>query len=282
MLSAYRPGTTATPFENYCTSALAYFLGRGDRELVELFATRAGAPGKRVVSTAVQQQVAVAGYADLAIEFGGGPLVICEVQVEPAATGPALETVAESAGRWDENPSFILVCLDGSAATEPWRAVTWTEIAAALRAHDDELAPEFADFIQRDILGGGSVPLDQAVTTNRLYALGAAAVRRRFGEQARYVNSASRPIGGRYRYLGTTFAVDGVEMAYWVGLVNEGLPLSDHYYLMLASKEQPLERRSDQPRATADWKWAHWTTHGRVVRPITSEMYDELLRRIPF
>lgn len=281
MLSAYRPGTTATPFENYCTSALAYFLGRGHRELVELFAGRAGAPGKQVVSTAVQQQVAVAGYADLTIEFSGGLLAICEVQVEPGATGPALETVAESAGRWDEHPAFILVCLDGSAATAPWTPITWTEIAAALRAHDDELAREFADFIQRDILGGGSVPLDQAVTTNRLYALGAAAVRRRFGEQARYVNSASRPIGGRYRYLGTTFAVDAGEMAYWVGLVNEGLPLSDHYYLMLASKEQPLERRSDQPRATADWKWAHWTTHGRVVRPITSEMYDELLRRIP-
>lgn len=280
MLSAYRPGTTATPFENYCTSALAYFLGRGHRELAGLFARRAGAREATVASTAVQQQVAVAGYADLTVEFSAGPLVICEVQVEPGPGGPNLETMAQSAGRWDEHPAFLLVCLDGSAASPPWVAITWSEIALALRSPGDELAREFADFIERDILGGGSVALDQAVTTNRLYALGAAAIRRRFGEQAHYVNSASRPIGGRYRYLGTTFAIDSAEMAYWIGLVNEGLPLSDHYYLMLASKEHPLAQRSDQPRATADWKWAHWTTHGRVVRPITAEMYDELLKRI--
>jgi len=281
MLSAYRPGTTATPFENYCTSALAYFLARGHPALMELFASRAGAPGATVTATAVQQQVAVAGYADMTIEFAGGPLAVCEVQVEPANGGPGLEMTAESAGRWDEHPAFLLVCLDAAEASPPWIPITWPEVAAAVAEPGDELARQFGDFISRDILGGGSVPLEQAVTTNRLYALGAAAVRRRFGEQARYVNSASRPIGGRYRYLGTTFAIDGPETMYWIGLVNEGVPLSDHYYLMLASKERPVDRRSDQPRATADWKWAHWTTHGRVVRPITAEMYDELLKRIP-
>jgi len=71
-------------------------------------------------------------------------------------------------------------------------------------------------------------------------------------------------------------------MEFWVGIVNEAVPLGEHYYLMLASKTAPLEQAVETPRPTSDWKWMHWTGSGRVVRPITIEMYDELLARLPF
>ena len=55
-------------------------------------------------------------------------------------------------------------------------------------------------------------------------------------------------------------------MTYWIGIVNEAIPLSEHYHLMLASKETAIAELVEQPRATGDWKWAHWTGAGRVVR----------------
>ena len=93
------------------------------------------------------------------------------------------------------------------------------------------------------------------------------------------MNSASRPLNGQYRYLGTTFALNGSDMAFWIGVVNETVPLGEHYHLMLASKEKPLLFETDQPRATGDWKWPYWTGMGRVVRPITPSMYEGLLER---
>ena len=36
MLSSYRPGAAASPFENYCTSGLAYFLSHGHTGLAKL------------------------------------------------------------------------------------------------------------------------------------------------------------------------------------------------------------------------------------------------------
>ena len=92
-------------------------------------------------------------------------------------------------------------------APASWEPITWLQVVEALEDDPEPLATQFVNFILQDILGLGDVPLDQAVTTNRLYALGGAAIRRRFGTEARYVNSASRPTNGRYRYLGTTFAV---------------------------------------------------------------------------
>lgn len=280
MLSAYRHGTPASPFEHYCTSALAYFLANGHLALSALFATRAGVTDGRVTGTALQRQVGDGLFTDLTIEFAGHRSVVVEVTVEPGGDRTGLDALANAAQARANDPVFLMVSLDTTAVVSPWIPVTWQELATALSSGDDELAREFAEFIRRDVLGEGTVPLDQATTTNRLYALGAAAVRRRFGDDARYVNSASRPIGGRYRYLGTTFAVDGQDMTYWIGIVNEAVPLSDHYYLMLASKEQPVDQPTDHPRATADWKWGYWTTHGRVVRPVTADLYDALLRRI--
>ena len=49
---------------------------------------------------------------------------------------------------------------------------------------------------------------------------------------------------------------------------------------MFASKLKAVERPGDHPRATGDWKWAHWTGAGRVVRPVTLDAYDHLLSRL--
>lgn len=280
MLSAYRPGSPATPFEIYCTSGLAYFLQRGHHMLTALFAQAAGAGDERLAFAEVQPQLAGAGTADLMLTFEGGGRAIVEVQVESGLDDrslPALEGV--DAGLTGP-PALVLLGL-GDAAPRPWAALSWLQVVEALDADPDPVATQFAEFVLRDILGLGPVPLDQAIATNRLYALGAAAVRRRFGERARYVNSASRPVTGRYRYLGTTFALDDGEMQYWVGIVNEEVPLTEHYHLMLASKEMPLDQPAEHPRSTGDWKWAHWTGAGRVVRPITVDAYEELLARLP-
>jgi hypothetical protein len=281
MLSAYRPGAAASPFENYCTSGLAYFLGRGQRMLTALFATAAGAGGEPVAVVEVQPRVAGAGIADLLVTFEGGQRAVVEVQVEASADERLLPAFVAEARQWEGQPAFLLLGLPGREPPAPWRPVSWLEVAEALEDDPDSLAQQFTEFVLRDILGLGPVPLDQAVTTNRLYALGGRTVRRRFGQRARYVNSASRPLDGRYRYLGTTFGLDGGEMEHWIGIVNETVPLGDHYHVMLASKESAVAQPSDQPRATGDWKWAHWTGMGRVVRPITPDLYDELLARLP-
>jgi hypothetical protein len=159
--------------------------------------------------------------------------------------------------------------------------MSWLQVVEALEDDPDPLVQQYVEFVLRDVLGLGDVSLDQAITTNRLSALGAAAVRKVFGDRAVYQNSASRPLGGKYRYLGTTFALDGGPMEYWIGIVNEQVPLSEHYHLMLASKSAALREPVAQPRATGDWKeWPHWTGLGRVVRPVSIENYERLLTRM--
>lgn len=282
MLSAYRPNSPATPFENYCTSGLAYFLRRGQRMLTALLGEAGGARGEPLALVEVQPELAGAGVADLVLTFEGGQRVIVEVQVESGADERALTALEALAQEWSEPPAYVLLGVPPAAAHAPWRAVTWLEVVEALEDDPDPMAQQFTEFVLRDVLGLGEVPLDEAITTNRLYALGGAAVRRAFGNGARYQNSASRPIGGRYRYLGTTFAPDGGEMKLWIGVVNEALPLSEHYHLMLASTDVPLRQPAERPRATGDWaSWKHWTGAGRVVRPITADAYAELLARLP-
>jgi hypothetical protein len=281
MLSAYRPGSPANPFENYCTSALAYFLQRGQRMLGALLASAAGVPREPVAMAEVQPRMATAGIADLILTFEGGRRAIVEVQVEAGADTRHLPALEASGTQWDEAPVFLLLALDPEAASGPWRPVTWLQVVEALEDDPDPLARQFTEFVLRDILGLGRVSLDQAITTNRFYALAGAVLRRRFGNRVRYINSASRPLDGRYRYLGATFAVDGGDMANWLGLVNETVPLSEHYHLMLATKERPLRDPVEHPRATGDWKWPFWTGTGRVVRPLTPEGCEELLSRLP-
>lgn len=280
MLSAFHPGSPATPFENYCTSGLAYFLNTGHRMLTALFADATGIHGEPVAMVEVQPRLADAGAADLLLTFEGGRRALIETQVEPGADERALPGFEAVASRWSGQPAFVMLGLRDAGVPAPWRPVTWLQVAEALEDDPDPMAKQFTEFVLRDILGLGDVSLDQAVSTNRLYALGGAAVRRAFGESARYVNSASRPMGGRYRYLGTTFAPNGGNMEYWIGIVNETVPLAEHYHLMLASKDRPLEFPTDHPRATGDWKWEYWTGKGRVVRAITASVYEELLGRL--
>ena len=281
MLSAYRPGSPATPFENYCTSGVAYFLKQGHRMLTALFGAAAAAGNEQLALVEVQPRLGDTAIADLVLTFEGGRRAIVEVQVEAGAEQGHLAELAGFGTEWDARPARVMLCLEAGEAPEGWAPVTWLQVVEAFDGDPDPLARQYTEFVLRDVLRLGAVPLEEAITTNRLYALGAAALRRRYGARARYVNSASRPIGGRYRYLGTTFALDDAEMQYWVGLVNEQLPLGDHYHLMLASKERPLEQTTDQPRATGDWKWAWWTGAGRVVRPVSAEVYENLLERLP-
>ncbi len=281
MLSAYRPGSPATPFENYCTSGLAYFLKRGQRMLTALFDQATGAAGEPIAMVEVQPELAGAGIADLVITYEGGLRAIVEVQVESAADERLMPALQAASATWKPAGVPVLVGLAPSGdARWPWRAIHWLDIVEALDDDPDLLAREFVEFILRDVLGLGPVPLEEALTTNRLYALGAAAIRRAFGEQVRYQNTASPPLRGRYRYLGTSFAVDGGDMACWLGIVNETVPLGEHYQLMLATKATPLHGPAAQPRATGDWKWPYWTGAGRVVRPVAPETLDDLLKRM--
>lgn len=280
MLSAFHPGSTATPFENYCTSGLAYFLKSGHRMLTALFAQAAGIHGEPLAMVEVQPRLAEAGIADLLLTFEGGRRALIEVQVEPGADESALPAFEAIAAGWAAAPAFVVLGLWGTETRRGWTPVTWLQVVEALDGDPDPVARQFSEFVLRDLLGLGDVSLEEAVSTNRLYALGGAAVRRAFGESARYVNSASRPMGGRYRYLGTTFAPNGENMEYWIGIVNETVPLTEHYHLMLASKARPVEFPTDHPRAAGDWKWEYWTGKGRVVRPVTADVYSELLGRL--
>ncbi|MXW24688.1 MAG: hypothetical protein F4Z77_00045 [Dehalococcoidia bacterium] len=263
MLSAYRPGA-ASPFEDYCTNGLAYLLGTGNEALATLFRKAAGTQG--AVADVTVQPGPDAPLADLGVTFADGREALVEIEVAPG------ETVERPRS---EGPR-LRVAFDGGADG----AVTWNAIADALADDADRLAREFAEFVRRDVLGLEAVGLDDALHTNRLYALGGAALRDRFGEGVRYENSSSTPVQGRYRYLGTTFSPDGGELRYWIGLVNESLPLSEHYHLMLASKTSPLQEPAGQPRATGNWRWEYWSGMGRVVRPVGLAEYGSLLGRM--
>ena len=265
MLSAYRPGAGTSPFEDYCTNGLAYLLATACEPLAALFAEAAGARGAGVTDVTVQPGAGTA-VADLGITFANGREALVEIEVAPG----------EAAERPDASGARLRVGFDGAEAG----AVTWDAIAGAVADDGDGLAREFGEFVRRDVLGLGEVGLDDALHTNRLYALGGAALRERFGAGVRYENSSSTPVQGRFRYLGTTFAPDGGELRYWIGLVNESLPLSEHYHLMLASKAGPLVEPAGQPRATGNWRWEHWSGMGRVVRPVGLAEYGSLLGRM--
>jgi hypothetical protein len=281
MLSAYRPGAPASPFENYCTSGLAYFLQRGHHMLAALFAQAAGIANEPLALAEVQPRVGEAGYADLILTYEGGARVLVEVQVEAGADESHLPNFETAINQWAGDTKLLLLGLREDYAPQPWTPVPWMRVVEALEDDPDPVAAQFVEFVLRDLLGLGDVSLDQALTTNRLYALGAHALRRRFGERVQYQNSASRPLQGRYRYLGTTFALDGGNWDYWIGAVNEEVPLSEHFHLMLASKERRLSEPVPRPRATGDWKdWKHWTGAGRIVRPVGGETFDRLLDRL--
>lgn len=273
MLSSYRPGDGSSPFEDYCANGLAYLLATGREPLGALFAGAAGAPGARIVDAAVRPLAGGAAIADLALAFAGGRRALVEVAVAPETPPERPPAPRDERGR---APAAVSVAPDAAGGA----AVAWRAIADALAAAPDATSREFAEFVRRDVLGLEPVDLDDALHTNRLYALGGAALRERFGAGARYENSASVPVGGRVRYLGTTFARDGGALDCWIGMVNEALPLSEHYHLMLGSRRVPLAEAAGQPRATGNWRWEHWTGLGRIVRPVAPPDYAALLARM--
>lgn len=281
MLSAYQPGSTATPFENYCTSGLAYLLNRGHAMLTALFRNAAGIPNEELAKVEVQPRMADAGLADMLLTFEGGQRIVVEVQVEPGDTVDHFSALEDVARQWEIPGAFVTVGLRRQELKSGWAPVSWLDIAEAVEDDPDPLVQDFHRFVFDDILGLGAVPLEEAVRSNRLYALGGAAVRRHFGDDAPYANAAARPMGTRFRYLGTMFSTtpDG-EMDHWIGMVNETVPLGEHYHLILASKTQMVAEPAPQPRALGDWKWTGWTGLGRIVRPVTPDDYDELVRRI--
>lgn len=280
LLSTYQAGSPATPFENYCASGLAHLLSRGQHMLTALFSQAAGVHAEPLATVEVQPRLAEAGFADLLLTFEGGKRVLVEVQVEAGVDPDRLKSYEEAGGSWTGEAAFVFLGVEKDVPA-PWQRVSWLQVVEALDDDPDPISQQFRDFVLADILGLTQVTLEEALGSNRFYALGAAAVRRRFGEGASYANTASQPATGRYRYLGTMFSAgDSQEMDYWIGLVNETVPLGEHYHLMLAAKHTKLPDQRPQPRALGDWKWTGWTGLGRVVRPIGPAELDRLLSRV--
>jgi hypothetical protein len=248
--------------------------------LSSLFANAGGATGEQLATVEVQPRIADAGIADLLLTYEGGRRVIVEVQVERPAPGEAFAEFERAAADWSIDAGFVVLGLNPEPA-HPWAGVRWIDIVEGLDDDPDPISQQFRDFIISDILGLSATTLEEALGSNRLFALGGAAVRRRFGEDATYANAASRPTSGRHRYTGTMFAAaDSPHMDFWIGIVNETVPLGEHYHLMLASKHAELPEQRARPRALGDWSWQGWTGLGRVVRPIMPADFDRLLARI--
>ncbi len=280
LLSTYQPGSQATPFENYCTSGLAHILSRGHYMLSALFADAGGAGGEALATVEVQPRIADAGLADLLLTYEGGRRVIVEVQIERPVPSDSYAEFERAAADWAIDAGFVVLGLD-PRPDAPWRGLRWMDIVEALDDDPDPISQQYRDFVLGDILGLSVATLEEALGSNRLFAMGGAAVRRRFGDDATYANAASRPTTGRHRYTGTMFAAgESPEMDFWIGIVNETLPLGEHYHLMLAAKHGELPEQRERPRALGDWSWEGWTGLGRVVRPITPADLDRLLTRV--
>ena len=267
-LSTYHPKPPATPFEVYCLRGLAHVVEAGSEAVAELL----GLEGDR--SGSVQSLVDGDLYADAV--FGGRTLV--ETAVESPTPPERLDRLATAK---DFAGNRVYVGL-GETAPSGWTSVTWSSVADALAATDNPLERQFAEFIRRDVLGAGPASLHDATGSNRFYAMGGAAVRARFSAGAVYENSASQPITGEFRYLGTTFAPGGGDTKNcWIGIVNETVPLGQGYRLMMASRDVPMSLQyNNAPRATTDWNWDHWTDMGPVEGEVTRDDLAEMLSRL--
>ena len=218
MLSAYRQGSGASPFENYCTSALAYFLQRGHRMLNALIAQAAGTGTEELVLVEVQPRMAEAGVADLLLTYEGGKRVLIEVQLEPGADESLLPGLERVALEWVERPAFLILSLRTDGLPAPWVPITWMDVLEAV--DDDRIGGvEFGSSSCATSWPGRSTARGSA-GHERLYALGGAAVRRFFGEGVALRQQRVTSAHGHFRYLGTTFAPPDGEMKYWIGVVT--------------------------------------------------------------
>ena len=179
-----------------------------------------------------------------------------------------------------DNAVLLWISFKGDTPPSNWVSVTWEQIGETLGTSSEKLALEFGNFIQTDILGHGSVTVQQALKTNKLYALGGAVIREKYGVNTEYLNSASQAIQGEFRYLGTTFSGNTPDLQFWIGIVNQTLPLSSHYQLILASKNTEVQNPVDKPRVTDNWGWKGWTGLGEITTSLEHSHYKDLLERL--
>jgi hypothetical protein len=275
-LSSFQAGLGSDPFENYCASALAYLLQIEQSQLTKLLTSAAGCSD--TIKTTHSQSIVSDQLIDLLIELDNNERILVKINTQ---IGNMLEEEKLLQKNFVDNRThWLRIGIGTNETPSKWPSLTWEQIAKTLKNTPGKLAEEFASFVETDILGYGSVTLQQARRTNKLYALAGASIRTRYGMKTQYLNSASQAVNGEYRYLGTTFSGNTADLQFWIGIVNQTLPLSSQYQLMLASKKTDVINPIKKPRVTDNWSWKSWTGLGEVKDPIETKHYEELLNRL--
>ena len=274
-LSSFQAGIGTDPFENYCVSALAYLLETKQPQLTELLTSVAecfGTVKETHCQVLVDDQI-----ISLLVELTNNKRLFIKINTQ---TNNNIEERTKLQTLKADNAVLLWISFKGDTPPSNWVSVTWEQIRETLGTSSEKLALEFGNFIQTDILGHGSVTVQQALKTNKLYALGGAVIREKYGVNTEYLNSASQPIQGEFRYLGTTFSGNTPDLQFWIGIVNQTLPLSSHYQLILASKNTEVQNPVDKPRVTDNWDWKGWTGLGEITTSLEHSHYKDLLERL--
>jgi len=274
-LSSFQAGLGTDPFENYCVSALAYLLETKEAQLTELLTSAAGCFG--TVQATHCQATVDEQIVNLMVELNNNKRLLIKINTQ---TNNNIEERTKLQTITTDNGVLLWISLRGDTPPNNWVSVTWEQIGEALEKSSEKISLEFANFIKTDILGHGSVTIQQALKTNKLYALGGAVVREKYGVGTKYLNSASQAIHGEFRYLGTTFSGNTPDLQFWIGIVNQTLPLSSYYQLMLASKNSGVQNPVDKPRVTDNWSWKGWTGLGEITTSLDHSHYEDLLERL--
>ena len=274
-LSSFQAGLGTDPFENYCVSALAYLLETKQSQLTELLTSVAecfGTVKETHCQVLVDDQI-----VSLLVESTNNKRLFIKINTQ---TNNNIEERTKLQTLKADNAVLLWISFKGDTPPSNWVSVTWEQIGETLGTSSEKLALEFGNFIQTDILGHGSVTVQQALKTNKLYALGGAVIREKYGVNTEYLNSASQAIQGEFRYLGTTFSGNTPDLQFWIGIVNQTLPLSSHYQLILASKNTEVQNPVDKPRVTDNWGWKGWTGLGEITTSLEHSHYKDLLERL--
>lgn len=274
-LSSFQAGIGTDPFENYCVSALAYLLETKQSQLTELLTSVAecfGTVKETHCQVLVDDQI-----ISLLVELTNNKRLFIKINTQ---TNNNIEERTKLQTLNADNAVLLWISFKGDTPPSNWVSVTWEQIRETLGTSSEKLALEFGNFIQTDILGHGSVTVQQALKTNKLYALGGAVIRAKYGVNTEYLNSASQAIQGEFRYLGTTFSGNTPDLQFWIGIVNQTLPLSSHYQLILASKNTEVRNPVDKPRVTDNWDWKGWTGLGEITTSLEHSHYKDLLERL--
>ena len=274
-LSSFQAGLGTDPFENYCVSALAYLLETKQPQLTELLTSEA--EGFSTIEATHSQAIVDDQIVSLLVELANNKRLFIKINTQPnnnLEERKKLQTIKA------DNAVLLWISFKGDTPPSNWVSVTWEQIVETLGKSSEKLALEFRNFVQTDILGHGSVTVQQALKTNKLYALGGAVIREKYGVSTEYLNSASQAIQGEFRYLGTTFSGNTPDLQFWIGIVNQTLPLSSRYQLILASKNSEVQNPVDKPRVTDNWNWKGWTGLGEITNSLEHSHYKDLLERL--